>query len=139
MLEVSKIKFIIPGEPEGKGRHRTTKTGGTYTPPKTARYERFIQRQYNLTCNDEKTITGACGVDIRAYYRIPASATKKKRAAMLAGDIRPTKKPDVDNIAKVVLDALNGIAYKDDAQIVSQSIEKWYSDTPHVEVEIYEL
>ena len=55
---------------------------------------------------------------------------------MLDGHIRSTKKPDCDNIAKIILDALNGLAYKDDKDIVSCLIEKWYGDEPRVEVYI---
>jgi Holliday junction resolvase RusA-like endonuclease len=69
---------------------------------------------------------------------MPASASKKKQQSMLHGGIRPTKKPDCDNIAKAVLDALNGIAYYDDSQVVTVTVEKLYSDTPRVEVEITE-
>ncbi|NFS59368.1 RusA family crossover junction endodeoxyribonuclease, partial [Clostridium sporogenes] len=52
----------------------------------------------------------------------------------LLGIVRPTIKPDVDNIAKVILDSLNGLAYKDDKQIVTCGISKWYGEDPRVEV-----
>ena len=64
------------------------------------------------------------------------STSKKKRQQMLAGLIRPTKKPDLDNVIKSILDALNKVAYHDDTQIVSLSVEKFYSDSPRVEVAI---
>ena len=62
--------------------------------------------------------------------------SKKKRAMMIAGDIVPTKKPDFDNIQKIICDALNGVAYHDDSQIVKADIEKVYSTMPHVEVNV---
>lgn len=62
--------------------------------------------------------------------------SKKKRAAMLAGEILPTKKPDYDNIEKIISDALNGVAFYDDAQIVSSGLIKVYGEIPRVEVEI---
>ncbi len=74
--------------------------------------------------------------NIIAYYPIAKSTSKKKRQQMLAGLIRPTKKPDLDNVIKSILDALNKVAYHDDTQIVSLSMEKFYSDSPRVEVTI---
>ncbi|MEX5590971.1 RusA family crossover junction endodeoxyribonuclease, partial [Pseudomonas urmiensis] len=67
---------------------------------------------------------------------IPSSTSKKNRIGMLNGDIYPTKKPDADNIAKAVTDALNGLAYKDDSQIVILSVYKQYGETPQVGVTI---
>lgn len=77
--------------------------------------------------------------NIIAYYPIVKSTGKKKRQQMLAGLIRPTKKPDLDNVIKSILDALNKVAYHDDTQIVSLSMEKFYSDSPRVEVSISNL
>ena len=74
--------------------------------------------------------------NITAYYPIAKSTSKKKRQQMFAGLIRPTKKPDLDNVIKSILDALNKVAYHDDTQIVSLSMEKFYSDSPRVEVTI---
>ena len=75
---------------------------------------------------------------VRAFYGIPKSATKKKRADIAAGLVRPTKKPDFDNVFKILCDALNGVAYADDAQIVQASIHKCYTPCmPHVEVSIH--
>ena len=76
---------------------------------------------------------------VKAYYKIPKSASKKKRMAMLSEEIRPTKKPDGDNILKAVADALNGVCYKDDKSIVKMSIEKFYSDVPRIEVIVQEV
>jgi Holliday junction resolvase RusA-like endonuclease len=73
---------------------------------------------------------------IAAYYTIPKSASKKKRLLMEKGEIRPTKKPDIDNVVKVYADALNEIAYHDDTQIVSLVCEKYYSGEPRVEVRL---
>jgi len=78
-------------------------------------------------------------VGIIAYYPIPKSASKKKRADMESGKLRPIVKPDLDNVMKVVCDALNQIAYRDDSQIVAASLVKMYSNTPRVEVEIIDV
>ena len=133
--EARSISFSVPGEPAGKGRPRFTRTGHPYTPGKTESYESLVRLAY-----------GECGmvfpkgvpvrVRITACFSIPKSAPKKKRAMMIAGDIVPTKKPDFDNIQKIICDALNGVAYHDDSQIVKADIEKVYSAMPHVEVNV---
>jgi Holliday junction resolvase RusA-like endonuclease len=79
------------------------------------------------------------GIYIKACFSIPKSTSKKKHKLMLENIIRPTKKPDADNIAKIVCDALNGIAFLDDKQIVDARITKWYSDTPRIEIIIQEI
>ncbi len=76
---------------------------------------------------------------IRAYYTIPVSASKKRQAAMEAGEVRPVKKPDADNIIKVVADSLNQVAYRDDVDLVKVELEKFYSWQPRIEVEIKSL
>lgn len=78
-------------------------------------------------------------VRIAAYYDIPKSTSKSKRQQMLSGILLPTKKPDIDNIAKCILDALNGVAFHDDTQVVKLCMEKFYAEKPRVEVEIQEI
>ena len=131
------INLIIPGEPVAKGRPRVTRTGIAYTPAKTKGYENLVKMCYMEQCNNLK-LEGELQAAVIAYFQIPKSASKKKQKQMEEGEIRPTKKPDADNILKAVLDALNGLAYKDDSQIVSVGIEKWYSHEPKVEVVICE-
>ena len=129
-----KAEFVVMGEPTGKARPRVT-MHGTYTPAKTKAYQSKVQDEYRTQCNKwfgENPIA----VKIKAYYGIPKSATKAARKAMHTGETKPTKKPDTDNLAKAILDALNWIAYKDDAQVVVLSVEKIYSDVPRVEVRI---
>lgn len=78
-------------------------------------------------------------LEIKAYFKIPTSASKKRKALMEDGKIRPTKKPDIDNVFKAIADSLNGIAYKDDSQIISGTVSKFYSEQPRVEVTIKEI
>lgn len=116
--------FTIFAEPTGKARPRVT-THGTYTPKKTKDYEKLVQLEYRKQGGrdyGERQLQ----VEITANFPIPKSKPKNKRVEMLAGQVRPTKKPDCDNIAKAILDALNGIAYHDDSQIVTLAVEKWY-------------
>lgn len=130
------IKFTIPGKPQGKGRPRVTRNG-TYTPQKTKDYERLVQHSFMAAkCH---SLVGELKASIMCYYPIPKNTNKKRLAMMQSKIILPTVKPDLDNVAKAVLDALNGFAYKDDNQIVELSINKVYSDNPRVEVEIKEI
>lgn len=133
------IRFTIPGEPKGKGRPRLGRSGHAYTPHDTAVYENLVKLCYRdenpddceTACKDEPV-----SVLIWAYYQIPKSVSKKTRLAMQMDDIRPSKKPDCDNIAKIICDALNGLAYYDDSQICELTVFKHYSETPRVEVKI---
>lgn len=133
-----KITFTIPGEPYGKGRPRFTKTGRIYTPKKTADYERIVKREYLSQAKAQK-LEGAISATIKATCTVAKSETKKNRLLKLAGKIFPTKKPDCDNIAKTVLDALNTIAYKDDSQVVELHVYKRYGETGSTEVLLDEL
>ena len=120
--------FCIYGKPEGKARPRVT-IHGTYTPKKTKQYEQTVQVEYKRQSGvyfDNKPLQ----VEITANFPIPKSTPKNQRIEMLAGHIRPTKKPDCDNIAKAILDALNGQAYRDDAQISALYVRKWYDEKP---------
>lgn len=131
-----RVKFTILGEPAGKGRPRfSTVTGTAVTPEKTARYENLVKVEYRRQCGDtffpEKH---PLSILIYAFYGIPKSTSKKKTQAMLNGEIRPVKTPDYDNVAKIVSDSLNKIAYHDDAQIVDCIVRKFYSDRPRVVV-----
>ena len=73
------------------------------------------------------------------YVEIPQSKSKKQKEKMLAGEIKPVVKPDVDNVAKSILDALNGIVYLDDKQIIELDIKKIYAETSWTEVKIEEI
>ena len=135
-----KVKFTILGEPAGKGRPRFTREGRTYTPEKTVSYENLVKLEYEQQCANHKFPDGAqLDVRIIAYYQIPKSTSKKKAKLMEDGKIRPTKKPDFDNIGKIVCDSLNKRAYKDDAQIVDAQVRKFYSRNPRVVVIIQEV
>lgn len=134
-------KFTVFGEPQGKARPRFSRRGGgvtTYTPKKTVDYEREVVRAYKRECGG--LYFGAkipLIVYITAFFKPPKSASKEALQQMFAGDSPPTKKPDVDNIIKAVCDALNGVAYVDDAQVVFCSCKKrWAATEPRVAVTI---
>ena len=135
------IEIIIPGEPQGKARPRVTVRGGyahAYTPEKTAQYEAHIRQCYWQKYRDAyKYVEKPVRVEVEAVFGIPKSASRTKRQDMLDGIIKPTKKPDADNILKAVCDALNSLAWGDDAQVTSVKIIKVYGDEPCVRVRIY--
>lgn len=137
------IRFTVPGPPKGKARARTvrTKSGQTfsYTPEGTVLYENLIKTSYFQECRDSFQNGEALEVIIKSYYSIPKNISKVKRKQMLSGILLPAKKPDIDNIAKCILDALNGVAFHDDTQVVKLYMEKQYAEQPRVEVEIREI
>ena len=114
------IKFFVPGQPVGKGRPRFAKTGRPYTPKKTAEYESHVEwtARKAMWDNGRQTATDApCAVFIDAAYEVPLSYSKRRKAQCNAGEITPGK-PDIDNVQKAILDALNGVVYLDDKQVV---------------------
>lgn len=128
-----KIQFTVHGIPVGKGRPRFTKDGHTYTPQKTREYEDKV-----VQCWQYQSGKGfAAGVPLKAivtaFFTVPRSTSKKKAAAM---DGTPhIKRPDVDNVAKAILDALNGHAYNDDSAIAALTVRK-YQTTGASRVEV---
>ena len=134
------LEFTVDGEPVGKGRPRFTRNGHAYTPEKTADYEQLVKVSFRKKYPDFKPIEKDIPLYavIEACFKIPKNTGKKAREKMLSGSIRHTKKPDGDNIAKAVLDALNGLAYHDDSQIFMFTVVKKYSDCPCVKIYIDE-
>ena len=137
------MRFIVEGKPQGKARARTfyNKRVGkmqSITPEQTKSYEDLIRWSYRAAGGKylgEKTLQ----VDIRAFYPVPKAFSKAKTNGAVNGEIRPTTKPDCDNIIKVVLDALNGVAYYDDKQVVCVSCNKYYGETGYLEITITEV
>ena len=133
--------FIVYGEPVGKGRPRFAKRGNfvsTYTPQKTKTYEDEIRMMASAAMGSSEPLDTPVTVAIYIRVGIPASYSKQKRKDALAGTIKPTKKPDLDNIAKAFLDAMNEIVYLDDKQVVGLHVTKVYAETPAVEVMVTE-
>nr|DAO80765.1 MAG TPA: Endodeoxyribonuclease RusA [Caudoviricetes sp.] len=137
---MNKVKFTVLGEPKGKGRPRFTKIGKAFTPKQTVNYETLIRIEYGLQTKGFRFSNNAMlNMIILAYYPISKSGSKKLREKKRNNVIRPTIKPDMDNIVKIVADALNKIAYYDDTQIVDCQVSKFFSDNPRIEIEIKEV
>jgi len=135
-MEESKISFIVPGEPQGKQRPRWSPVG-TYTPTKTLNYEAYIKEMFAISYPEFTPLEGELTMKLEMWLTIPKSASKKKRNLMEERLIKPTKRPDIDNTIKTVLDALQGLAFRNDSQIVTVAASKFYSARPRLEIEIY--
>jgi len=130
------IEFNIKAPITGKGRPRFTKIGHTYTPAKTKEYENIVKASF-LQSKQHK-LHGYVHAQITVEYPLLKSMSKKVKEDCLNGTQMPDKKPDLDNIAKIILDALNGLAYEDDKQIISLHIEKKYGTEANVNVMLKE-
>lgn len=141
---MSVVTFQVPGKPQGKARARTfyNVAAGKHTsvtPDRTVLYENLIKEQFLSSANgfhidrDKPVFLSIC-----AKFLPPKSTPKKKREEMIGRNILPLKKPDMDNIVKVVADALNGVAYYDDTQIALLSASKIYSDEEGLDIVVGE-
>lgn len=131
-----KIHFSVFGKPMGKARPRFTMTGHAYTPAATREYEQRVKEAYLESAKTSHFSDRPVAVKIMAFYPIPSKANKAQRTAMERLEVYPTSKPDCDNIIKIICDALNGVAYRDDAQVVAVTCQKCYGAKPSVHVVI---
>ena len=131
------LKIIIEGKPEPQLRPRIS-GNRMYGPKKTSDYKKYVSLSARQQFKGEP-LKKALTVEMDIYREIPKSTSNKRRLMKNEKEIRPIVRPDVDNYTKGILDALNGIAYKDDSQIVDLIARKYYSDNPRVEITIKEL
>jgi Holliday junction resolvase RusA-like endonuclease len=131
--EVTTLCFRIDGQPYAQKRHRSTKSGRTYSPPENTVFKRKAQAAMKLVLylNKREAPYAPKGVPvhltIRAFFKRPKAAKD---------DYYREKKPDADNLAKAIMDAGNGVMWHDDAQIVTLTVRKVYADNPHTFVEV---
>ncbi|WP_407382813.1 RusA family crossover junction endodeoxyribonuclease [Ruminococcus sp.] len=132
------MTIFVEGKIHGKGRPRFSRSGVVYTDAQTKAYEEAIAAAYKTEHGE--LIGGApVKVYIEARFKIPAYETKANKFAMQRDKIRPTKKPDIDNVAKVVLDALNGVAFSDDKQVVDLYVRKVYAINEGLRIVVEEM
>lgn len=138
MAKETTIHFVIPGAPQPKGRPKFSRFNGffrAYTPQKTHDAEAFVAGCFKKVC--KPLPVKDCShlfINIKFYMPIP-KGTSKKKMAELEGTAH-IKRPDIDNLIKLVCDGLNGTAYPDDNLIVGISAIKFYSIEPRTDVEI---
>lgn len=134
------IHITVDGEAVPQGRPRFVRaTGCSFDPPKSRAYKAKVKAKARLNA-PSAPLERAVELSLMIYRVPPKSASKRRRAAMLAGEIRPTTKPDVSNVLKGIEDALNGIVYKDDSQIVQYgTVGKWYADRDYIVIEVREI
>lgn len=134
---MEQFSIWVAGDPVGKGRPRFTRHGQVYTPVKTEMYENHVRSIFLVKYPGKEPLKKQAVVAIRAYYTVPKRMRKADREALRADSnaIRPTRTPDADNIVKICLDALNGVAYTDDRIITEIRCVKQYTlDSPGVEI-----
>ncbi|CAI3799032.1 hypothetical protein GLGCALEP_02126 [Pseudomonas sp. MM221] len=152
MADLKPVQFLVPGEPVGKGRPRAVgrkrrdKATGQLvsytahiTPERTENYENRISMAGTRAMAGRTLLEGAVMVEMRIVLAIPQSMSKKRKAQAIAGELFPTKKPDMDNVIKAIYDGLNGVVWKDDVQVVDAFVRKRYGEVPGVHVRIVPL
>lgn len=135
------LQFHIDGDPVPKGRPKFTNRAGfmrTYTPKQTVEYELLVRQAAKAAMGPTDLLETPVGVYLYIRLPIPETYTKKRKEACLSGQEKPTKRPDIDNLAKSILDGMTGIVWKDDCQIVSLHVTKVYSSGPGVDVLVKE-
>ena len=136
------LSFSISGEAVPQGRPRFTTRGGfprAYDPPKSRAYKDLVRCSYAGMMTAElytevfkNFSSGVFSLKVTEYRAIPKSWSKRRKEEAKY----PVSKPDIDNVYKIVSDALNGIVWKDDSQVVHGEIWKKYSDFPRVDIDI---
>ena len=129
------VQFTVTGRPLAKGRVRFTKTGHAFTPDRTVGFEGKLALAAQVAMNGRPPVEGPVAVTLEVHLPIAVSWSKKKRESAVAGWLRPTGRPDLDNFAKM-LDACNMVVWNDDAQIVELVVFKRYSEAPQLAITV---
>jgi Holliday junction resolvase RusA-like endonuclease len=135
------VTFKVDADPVGKQRARYAKRGNfvqTYTPDKTRNYEALIKEAATEAMGNSEILETPVNLYLYIRAPIPKSLPKKRLEACLNGLEKPIKKPDASNVLKSIEDAMNGVVYKDDSQIVNIHVTKVYSSVPGIDVCIKE-
>ena len=135
------IFFTVDGTAVGKGRPRVSTIGGRprlYTPAKTVQWERQVAEACRSAMSTWQPSKHPMAVRIDIKVGVPVSWSKRRQLSALCGDEVPGK-PDLDNVAKAVLDACNGIAYVDDKQVTRLTVTKNYAPDAGIEVYMHEV
>ena len=134
------LTFTVPGQPQGKGRAKIGRVGNharMFTPPKTVAYEGLISIAACAGMQGRPLMDGPVALNLFMDCQVPASWSSKKQRMALDGKVYPTTKPDADNVLKALCDGLNGVAWRDDVQVVDVYMRKRYAETPCLRVETW--
>ena len=134
-------EFKIPGKAQAKQRPRMGRSGIVYTPKETLVYENYVKMCYSDYAKQFGWLPyeNQVRAEIEVLVAVPKSDSKTKKKAKIEGMIRPAVKPDCDNLAKSILDSLNGLAYQDDKQVVELYVKKYYTENAEVRVRLTEV
>ena len=136
------MEFEVVGAPVGKRRPKFSTIHGyaqALKPKEDVIYENLVKIMFQQAkLNNYSMFNKPIKMKIEAYFAIPKSFSKVKQSQALEGKLLPLTKPDADNIAKIICDALNDVAYKDDTQIVELAIIKRYAMEPKVKITLDE-
>lgn len=134
-------EFKIHGKAQAKQRPRMGRSGVVYTPKETLVYENYVKMCYSDYARQFEWLPyeNQVKAEIDVLVAVPKSDSKAKKKAKIEGAIRPTVKPDCDNLAKSILDSLNGLAYQDDKQVVELIVKKYYAENAEVRVRLTEV
>ena len=126
------VVFCVDGQAVPQGRPRFAKNGHAYDPAKSREYKKLVALTAKEAMRGKVPFVKGTALRclITIYCNIPKSLAKKDKQRAIDQSLRPTKKPDIDNIAKAITDAMNGIVYDDDAQITELHCQKYYGDDP---------
>lgn len=137
------LRFVVPGPPVPKARPRFFRAGPyvrTYTPRETVEYERAIAIYARKAMGrNPRMFGGPLRVVVSVGLQIPQSWSRLQKERAMIGLIMPTVRPDVDNYAKIALDGMRGMVFKDDASVVWLETRKAYAVRPHMEIVVEEL
>jgi Holliday junction resolvase RusA-like endonuclease len=136
-----RIEVRLDGPPRGKGAGRAFNTrhgARIFTDDRTRKFESQLRYAAQQVMSGRPPLEGALSVCVEARFQIPVTFSQKKHAAALAGAIRPTIRPDCENFAKA-MDALNGVVWVDDKQIVDEHIRKVYAAQPGLIIIVEEI
>lgn len=128
------VKIVVDGLPVAKGRARVTRQGFAYTPAHTRKYEDYFRFAASQVMGDRPPLDGPLKVTCLAVMPVPVSFSRRKKADAMAGSIKPTGRPDLDNLWKAAADACNSIVWTDDARITTTVARKRYGDNPRFEI-----
>ena len=135
------VCFTVEGEPKGKGRPRFRRTKNfvqTYTDAKTKSYEQQIKDAAIRAMGESEPLETPLSVFLYVRFSVPKSYSKQRTKDCLSGKEKHTKKPDIDNVAKQILDSMNDVVYKDDTQVIFLNVKKLYSTVPGVDILVRE-